>query len=108
MYVLCIGDMNPICVGTISGRSDGNMLEREIFAAQNIHMELFAVKGSYVLDYAIGDKVEPYVLFISNTVDRIIYFPLDRSRTPAHYSPPTSPAARCTPLLSSSSAPKSP
>lgn len=64
-------NVDSICVGTISGRGDGNVLEREIFAAQNIHMELFAVKGSYVLDYAIGDKVEPYVLFISNTVDRI-------------------------------------
>ena len=52
-------NVDSISVSAVSRRSYGEVLEGKVLAAQNIDMKVLAVKGSYVLDDGIGDKVEP-------------------------------------------------
>lgn len=42
--------VDPICVGAVSGGNSVEMLEGDVLAAQDNHMELLAVQGGYTLD----------------------------------------------------------
>lgn len=44
------------------GVSDGEMLESNVFASQNINIKLFAVFGGYVMYIGVRQKIESYVL----------------------------------------------
>ena len=52
-------NVNSIRVGTMPRRFHRKSLEGKVFAAEEIDVELLAIDGSHVLDYAVGDEVKP-------------------------------------------------
>jgi len=52
-------NVNSIGVETMSRGFHWKPLEGEVFAAEDIDVELLAIDGSYVLNYAVGDEVKP-------------------------------------------------
>lgn len=62
-----VGYINPVRTSNVDSigvdasfcSRNGEVLEAQVLASQNIDMEVFTVQGSYVPDHRIGDEIEP-------------------------------------------------
>lgn len=61
--------MDSIGVGTSSRCYDIYVLEGNIFATQQINVELFAIQRCYALNQSVADEIKPETLYMMIKVD---------------------------------------